>query len=641
VTLVVLFHAGLYGMRGGFIGVDIFFVISGYLISGIIIRSLRRGTFTLGQFYVRRINRIFPALVIVLFATLLVGWTFMYARELPQLGKHVLAGSTFSSNFVLWRENGYFDSPEKPLLHLWSLAVEEQFYLLWPATLLLVWKTKRDVRWTLIAVIEASFVVNIWQVRHSGGMAAFFLPASRFWEIMAGSLLFQIENSGDALAQQWEALRRRAPDALSVSGLGLIGLSVYLAKPSDLWPSWQGLIPVAGTVLIIAAGRDAWLNEKILGNRAIVAVGLISYPLYLWHWPLFVFTRLTFEGSPPWWAQISVIALSLGLATLTFRLVERRIRFGKQKVRSALILLPCLATTALLGAIVKQGIVGTRLEPAQAVTERRWGHAWMYPKGQHTDDKYGNQTFFTPGDSSNTVVMFGDSHLQQYWGRVEYLLPAIQAAHERVAVMAYPACPQLPGLNPRTPSWSGAPWTCDEFTREAFDYMKKPFVKTAVIAGYWENYTADKLIPAHAEGETATTPAKDYLNHSYSIFEHEIGMLTGSGKRVFLILPNPTTPSHLPGSRVPRRLAGLLSTETAPAILKGEFLAKTRAVSDRLRQIAQRTGAIVIDPTDFVCDTTTCPLITPEGEPMYLDDHHFRAGWASRHASFIDVIFIH
>ena len=266
------FHAFPRFCPGGFVGVDIFFVISGYLISTIIFDDVASGRFTCAGFYARRIRRIFPSLVTVVLAVLIVGFFLDFSTEFARLGTHAAAGAAFLSNLLLWRESGYFDiAPvHKPLLHLWSLGVEEQFYIVWP--LMIAALSGRRILWVVAAILLVSFATNI-AIVSSQPTAAFFSPVTRFWELMIGSLL-----AYSAHARLWVPQRR---DALSVIGFILLLTSLSLINREIVFPGWAALAPTLGTAALIAAGPDARLNRMLLANEAAVFVGLISYPLYL------------------------------------------------------------------------------------------------------------------------------------------------------------------------------------------------------------------------------------------------------------------------------------------------------------------------------------------------------------------------
>ncbi len=293
VLAVVSFHAFPQLTPGGFVGVDVFFVISGFLISTIILKAHAQNTFSYARFYARRIRRIFPALMLMLAASLVFGWFALTPNEFAELGRHAAAGTLFVSNLALWREAGYFDHEAqlKPLLHLWSLGIEEQFYLIWPLFLLRF----RRATAALVAVVVLSFAANVWLV-HSKPDATFYMPFTRFWELASGALLAQLAlmaPNGDALG----GLRRFAPflgdsralrDALSVAGTLLVLAPVLRLSHTASFPGFWAALPVLGTVALIAAGQRAIINRRLLSAPPMVLIGLISYPLYLWHWPLLV-----------------------------------------------------------------------------------------------------------------------------------------------------------------------------------------------------------------------------------------------------------------------------------------------------------------------------------------------------------------
>jgi peptidoglycan/LPS O-acetylase OafA/YrhL len=332
VAIVVLYHAFPRHLQGGFIGVDVFFVISGYLISGIILGGLAAQRFSFADFYARRIRRIFPALTVVLAAVAATGWFVMFADDYQRLGRHIAAGAAFAANFVLWHESSYFDTAAelKPLLHLWSLGIEEQFYLIWPLLLVGASKWKRGPLMLTLALGTASFLIAIWTVRIDR-TPAFFAPWTRFWELLAGAMLACIEiDRGLAVVVQRLSSSRVAANGLSIAGATMIAAGVVLIDGTRVFPGLWVLLPVAGTFLLIVAGQRAWINRTVLSFPIVVWVGLISYPLYLWHWPLLAFARLNVGGTPSASARLALIAISVVLAWATYRLVEWPIRFGSR-----------------------------------------------------------------------------------------------------------------------------------------------------------------------------------------------------------------------------------------------------------------------------------------------------------------------
>lgn len=352
-------------MKGGFIGVDIFFVISGYLISMIIFENLEKGTFSFLEFYARRIKRIFPALLLVLIACLVFGWFALLAEEYKQLGKHIAAGAGFVSNIVLWSEAGYFDNAAltKPLQHLWSLGIEEQFYLAWPLFLWIAWKLKFNFLSITILTAILSLSLNLVGISYDA-IATFYSPQTRFWELLGGSLLAWITINKNSIYSNirykkfYSLITRRYKIAAfpksktlsntqSFTGLLLLICGFFMISKDFNFPGvWAG-VPVLGTMLLISAGPDAWVNRKVLSNSLAVWFGLVSFPLYLWHWPLLSFARIIEYGEPSASIRTTIILISVVLAWLTYKIIERPIRFGK----------PSNAMTIGLVALV--GIVGS------------------------------------------------------------------------------------------------------------------------------------------------------------------------------------------------------------------------------------------------------------------------------------------
>lgn len=360
VLSVVGFHAFPNLVKGGFIGVDIFFVISGFLISTIIISGLERNSFSFIEFYSRRIKRIFPALLVVLIASYAAGWFTLLADEYKQLGKHIAGGAGFLSNFVLWGESGYFDNAAetKPLLHLWSLGIEEQFYIIWPLLLWSAWKGKLNLLAITVVIAIILFSLNIEKI-DSDAIAAFYSPHLRFWELLIGSTLAYITLFNTA---SFHKLKLSTPIAniSSFCGVILIATGILVITKERTFPGWWALLPTFGTTLVIAAGTQAWLNRVLLSNRVLVWFGLISFPLYLWHWPLLTFARIVEGKTPSFDIRIVAVAISVLLAWLTYKLIEKPIRFSNNSSRKVYTLLSLMTLTGCFGyySYVQEGFEG-------------------------------------------------------------------------------------------------------------------------------------------------------------------------------------------------------------------------------------------------------------------------------------------
>lgn len=367
VLSVVAFHAFPAWMKGGFIGVDVFFVISGFLISTIIFENLDRGTFSFADFYARRIKRIFPALLLVLIASFAFGWLVLIADEFKQLGKHIAAGAGFVSNLVLWSEAGYFDNSAetKPLLHLWSLGIEEQFYIFWPFVLWFAWKRKFNLLTLTIIVALISFSLNLKGIKQNS-VATFYSPQTRFWELLSGSILawlaiykknaikpYTLKIDGwlakVIYRESVEVNGRTLSNVIAFVGVLLLAYGFLRINKDLSFPGKWAVIPVLGGILIILAGPQAWVNRKILSNKIAVWFGLISFPLYLWHWPLLSFARIVESELPSRNIRIAAVVLSVVLAWVTYNFVERPLRFGKPSRVKVYVLVIVMAIVGSLG----------------------------------------------------------------------------------------------------------------------------------------------------------------------------------------------------------------------------------------------------------------------------------------------------
>jgi peptidoglycan/LPS O-acetylase OafA/YrhL len=325
ILAVVGYHAFPASVSGGFVGVDIFFVISGFLITRIIVTELATDSFSILAFYQRRVRRIFPTLIVVLATTYAVGWMVLLPRDFKLLGDNILGGAGFFANFVQLRTLGYFapDASTNPLLHLWSLAIEEQFYIFWPLLLLLL--NGRRFRTAAISMIGiGSLAANIYLVTEHQAIA-FYSPATRAWELLAGALL--VRSNGDATAR-FPAI---ADDIKGAAGLLLIGLAMGLLDHTTGYPGWGALLPVVGAALLIEA-RGSIVNRRLLSHPAMIFIGLVSYPLYLWHWPLLCYLGILRGGDPTALEKDLVIALAFAVACGTYTFIERPIRRRRNAV---------------------------------------------------------------------------------------------------------------------------------------------------------------------------------------------------------------------------------------------------------------------------------------------------------------------
>ena len=441
VLSVVGFHA--FGITGGFSGVDVFFVISGFLISTIIFENLEKGSFSLNEFYQRRIRRIFPSLLLVLIACLIFGWFVLFSDEYQQLGKHVAAGAGFISNFILWSESGYFDTAGelKPLLHLWSLGVEEQFYFVWPIFAWLLWKFRGYLVWVTLVIAAISFGANVWLVG-TNSIAVFYSPLTRFWELLAGSCLaYAVLYDKNNLS----FIKKQSSTLSCIGFIFIVGGFVFLTK-NFLFPGWWAIIPVLGTILLLATGPNTWVAKNILSNSILRWFGLISFPLYLWHWPLLTFVRILSGYSRT--MKICSIIASIFLAWISYQLPEKFFRNGKH---------PNIKSVALLAIMVLVGTCGfivysyngfeSRIDDGhqgKMVSSYRAQLSWP-EKYIHSDEclaKYGPIHYCMIGDISKppTVALIGDSHANHFFPGLNHYF---QSNGENLILLGAGGCPPL------------------------------------------------------------------------------------------------------------------------------------------------------------------------------------------------------
>jgi peptidoglycan/LPS O-acetylase OafA/YrhL len=509
VLAVVAFHAFPSWVRGGFIGVDIFFVISGYLISTIIFENLDKGTFNFTEFYTRRIKRIFPALLLVLIACFVFGWFALLANEYKQLGKHIAAGASFISNFILWSEAGYFDNSAetKPLLHLWSLGIEEQFYIIWPLLLWLTWKYKFNLLTMTIAITIASFVLNIKGVEQDM-VATFYSPQTRLWELLSGTLLawftlykketlFNTKHRVDFWLSRIIYSERQESDGLILANtLSFIGLLLLLYGfwriNKDLsFPGQWALIPTLGALLIIAAGSKAWVNQRVLSNKVAVWFGLISFPLYLWHWPILSFARIVEGEVPSRNTRIAAVALSVALAWITYKLLECPIRFGKFSKVKVTVLVMLMAGIGYVGYVTYKGD-GFGFRFPKIVQELgvykyddyhldyREGTCFLRPEQTYKDFK---NCYSKNLDGKSTIFLWGDSH-------AAHLYPGIKKRYELNSNVAqYTASGCAPIIDYDAPNRIH----CRGVNNFIIDAIRKEQPDTVILSAMWTAYDLSNL----------------------------------------------------------------------------------------------------------------------------------------------------
>ncbi|HEY6482162.1 MAG TPA: acyltransferase family protein [Steroidobacteraceae bacterium] len=652
VGLVVAYHAFPRLRTGGFVGVDVFFVISGYLITQLILTAVQAGRFSVGEFYRRRVRRIVPALLVVMSACGIFGWLVLLPTELQWLGKSISYSASFLANVFFARTGGYFDRTAElnPLLHLWSLAVEEQFYFVWPVLMLLAARHGLTMR-ILLAVLVTSLAISIWGAWYAPRQH-FYYPAGRAWELAVGALLAAWQLSA-ARASDTDRSSSHSPrwvgaQTLSVAGLALVVAGGVFWTADEPIPGVWSVIPTAGAAMLIAAGPQAAVNRWFLGSPPLTLVGRISYPLYLWHWPMLSFTRVIVGHAPrPTIAAAEVVVACLA-AYATYRLLEAPIRFGELGRRAVPGLLAGLAVLTLIGAAAGARRIPGRLSGPLFT---QWDAAvtdWHYPEDTDFDRRSGFGTVTLASQRQRKVLFIGDSHIQHYWPRIEYLIHTRPGVARSAEFATYRGCPPMPAIRS---TWRG--WNC----RRSFDFAVQqafqPDVDTVVFGAFWEKYFLGEYSVDHSlqqiHGAQADTRAPLALDSpgtelAFEQFRSTIAQLVSSGRRVFIVLSNPTSPLFdplfPPQMRLSPRLANALPPGSAPRIDAAAFESFVEPLMSRLRNIAAQSGARVIDPRSTLCDGMICPAAGPRGMPLYLDSNHLSGHGARERASFIDEVLL-
>ncbi|MEW5962049.1 MAG: acyltransferase family protein [Pseudomonadota bacterium] len=633
VTAVVAYHAAPALVPGGFVGVDLFFVISGFLISSIILTERDQGRFSLIGFYARRIRRLFPALIVVLAATATAGWYYLLPHEQAALGRHIAAGALYYINFTLKEESGYFDTAaeEKPLLHLWSLAVEEQFYIVWPILLLVV-AGRRRLLMVLALITAVSLVANVITIRRDPA-AAFFLPQNRFWELGLGALIAFFNLYAPNEFRQ-KLLSRAGVLGLGARGLtvvaSVLGLALILAATFGLsrdvpYPGAWALIPCLGAALIIAAGPEAPVNRWLLSHSPVVFVGLISYPLYLWHWPLLAFPTIVGAIDEPG-VRATAVALAIVLATATYLLLERPLRHARTVTVPATLMAGSIVCLGL-GLMTAVGALRPRLDAPEYADISAAAGDWSYPGAMTRVNAPSGIRLYTYGSGTDKVLFFGDSNVEQYWPRVEVLA---RAAPERQTVIfaTIGGCPPIPGV-----ARSDSP-RCQGFAQKVAELARDPTIRTVVLSANWRGHFLTGQISI--DGGAPAPPPRIGTPEAAQIFGRlraMVGEMRAAGKEVWIVLQIPL--GRAPTGWLERRLDGstdIIIRDTPRRNADANWL----PIRDALVAIANATGAGIIDPMEWLCDETQCRTRTEDGRLVHYDRAHLRAGYVREHARDID-----
>jgi peptidoglycan/LPS O-acetylase OafA/YrhL len=616
---VVLCHAHLAGMDGGFLGVDVFFVISGYLIARIIFAGMHTGTFTFAGFYERRIRRILPALLTVIFTSLCVAPLIAMPDHLMNLSYSSIAAIFSGANFYFWSVNGYFAPAVEfmPLLHTWSLGVEEQFYMLFPVLLVAYTRLKLPLRPLMLFGTSALFAASLW-VSYAMPSAAFYLLPARAWQLMLGVVL-----AAGVVPQITHATLR---EALALLGLAMVATSMVLFSQQDILPGWVALMPCLGAALIIHCTGRGELAQRILSLRPMVFIGLISYSLYLWHWPVLAFFRMYFANMHLTLAQSLVaIALSVGLSILSWRYIERPFR-NKTMVTGKRLTITLAVSLAAVGAlcslfILTHGLpqrldptVTTLLSASKDYDKLSGVCSHFETHGRSAECRFGVQ------NKPVSYVILGDSHAQALRGAFDHIAPFKDKAG---SLWALCACPFLPGVD-TVPKKDLAQCTAMK-ALVMKELAASPEITHVIITGRW--------IPAITGiwpevGGTHRTFLRDALTTELSSTQTEAAFaraiartakeITAMGKTVIFVgavaSPDVDVPQIL-------SLGAYNNTSKILTIDNDKNIAQNRSADAIFRNVAASHPHVYYVPIQDIFFTDNGAL-TRDGVPLFYDYSH-------------------
>lgn len=635
VLSVVAFHAAPNSIPGGYIGVDVFFVISGFLISSIIVSDADRGRFSLAEFYAHRIRRIFPALSVMMMLTLVLGWwVLLIPADYELLGKHAVAGASFVSNLLLWTESGYFDlaSDRKPLLHLWSLGIEEQFYLVWPFVLVTIWKRPPIRIPALIVITLASFAANIGLVG-SSQPSSFFLPVARFWELALGATLAVIaaggENRNSLPAPALAVLQKVCP----VIGLAAILAASLMLSRDSVFPGWLALIPVVGTLMILSGASNAWPN-KVLASGLPAYIGRISYPLYLWHWPLLSLLH-TIEiedlAQKRIW-KVGALGASFILAVITHHAIElpsRRFEVRRVAAWAAggMFLVAGLgaalwftgaqldrSTFVANGAILRMSpAAATQMEKiAKDHAEEQLAYRQAYRTGTCLIELTPSGSGQFPPDciaGKSTIALWGDSYAAHLAFGIR---STMSDAANKFSQLTVSGC--VPLLDFDVPGPEASRTECRRMNTEIVGLLAQRPAKTLLVAGNWMARSNDPDFSVRLE-ETLTK-AKAWAS--------------------IVILVGPPVEFRTAQAR-----AAILNVGNDYA--ENPILDDLRSIDRKMQDIAQRAGVAYISPAGKFCKDSKCLITTDVCGPRRLmswDSGHLTRDGSILYASELILPFI-
>lgn len=616
---VVIYHSG-FGLSGGFVGVDVFFVISGFLITSLIINDLGLGVFTLRYFWERRIRRIFPPLLVMLGAATLLGHLVMLPEDFQSFGESLLAQMLMAANFHTWKDVGYFSlaADLRPLLHTWSLAVEEQFYFVFPPLFALLWRrTRRVVLVALGFAFSASLALSVFGTARAPS-ATFYLLPTRAWELLAGALL---ATSGLRIHDP------RIREVLAWLGLVAIASSMIFYSKATPFPGLAAAIPVIGAALLILCnGEGSVVAKSLLTPRPVVYLGKISYALYLWHWPLLAFGRYVYDGEPPASIRAALCVTSILLSILSYHLVENPIR-RKQAFASQKVLFAAAAITTLSGLaigsfiLLKEGFpkrLPAGLDTPFIIDER----ATIYDLKRGSLPVIGNRN----RERAPRFIVWGDSHAGMFLDAIDEMarrrgIAGLNAAHG--------GNPPIPGV---VISWNN---DLPEWTFRIIQIIERQDIRHVILIARWSSYVEGATPYDQSQGTHFKAPLlhdgsanERSLERSRALFTEHLGQLlrrlVNSGRKVYIVAQVPELSYDPVRTRfVAERTLGFID-EKRPPLSLAEHASRQSYVASVLNTF-RTDNVVVLSPISQLFDDSGNLISDLGSSPVYRDNQHLSA----------------
>lgn len=609
VLSVLGYHAFPGYFPGGFFGVDVFFVLSGYLITSVLFAHSRGAWSDFGEFYARRIRRIFPGAITVIAVTGAAGFLLLFPHEYRRLAAHIWASLFFVENILLARETGYFDveAAGKPLLHYWSLAVEEQFYLLWPVLLVPFARSAKMSGLLIATILITSFVIAAFEVFTPTWN--FYSPVTRAWELASGAALtWYVRNHGLG----WLSARPAIAGFLSLGALALLTGAIFVSPHSHTHPGWVTLIPVLATATLLATGPTAFGNARLLALRPAVGIGLISYPLYLWHWPLLSYAFIVAGDRGSTLLRLSLLAAAVVLAWGTYRWIERPLRFSWPRRRAIQMLLAGTFLVAL-ASLIPLWVVPSAGDKAQAMAEDQIeGVAWRYTSNVLCKQKH--REHFTAfcmqaGDRDPALFFFGNSY-------ANHLFPGVVETEKfkGLPALAFGTCE----ASRKFPFGIYGKDQCDDQLRMLKEYSS---IKLVIVGNQWSLFDRSgrmtDLQPGDPGKPSEYPDAEGYRQGLRETF----ALLAARGVPVVIFGPKPEL-----GYNIADCYGRPLRPATKSCIVNREAFDRQAAVTvEILRGFAREFPNIhYFDLTPLFCGAEKCSYRAANGTPYLRDGNgHF------------------